>query len=134
MYNNTVIPADEYLAEEQSIATTADGNGGSQEFSGTLGGIQIVAEVTSEITLTQVDSGEFTLALKHSDDDDTFTSLATLYNQAADGSADETIEEGTILERFVLPSDTKRYVQATITNNAGTVEGKVSIYPEYLAR
>ncbi|MDQ7818837.1 MAG: hypothetical protein RDU14_17550 [Melioribacteraceae bacterium] len=132
-YNGEVKFADDYLAKAQSVPqnTSADGNGGVFENLGQAqGSIEVVAKVNAEIGLA--DTKVVTVKLQHSDDNSSFTDLATLYTKTASGA--ETIPAGTELARYIVPTNAKRYIKAVLTTTDAAGTGKVDIYTVYLAR
>lgn len=132
MYKDLNRFAGDYLASEQTVPqnTTVNGDGGGIELNGTLGSIQIAAEVTTEIALanTQV----FTITLQDSADNSTFADIGTLYTITASGAT--TISVGTILGKFTLSEDVRQYVRCRLTSDDAAMTGAVSVYPNYLAR
>lgn len=132
MYNHTLKVYGQYLAEAQALPqnASADGNGPVLDLDGTMGGIEIVAVVTAEISLA--DTKSLDIKLQDSEDGETFADLETLYSVTADGAT--TIDADTVLERYVLPSDAKAYIKAVLTTDDAAAAGSVSVYPTYLAR
>lgn len=132
-YNGEVKFGDDYLAKAQSVPqnTSADGNGGVFQYLGQAqGSIEIVAKVNTQIGLA--DTKVLTVKLQHSDDNSSFTDLATLYTKTASGA--ETIAAGTELARYIVPTNAKRYIKAVLTTTDATGTGKVDIFTVYLAR
>lgn len=125
---------DDYLAKEQATPqnTSADGNGGSFEISGTEGAIEVVAEVGAD-ALDLSDTKVLTIKLQDSADNSSFDDLATIYTITA-SSGSGAIAAETELARFVIPSDARRYIKAVITTDDADVGGKINIFQNYLAR
>lgn len=124
---------DSYLAKAQTIPnnTSADGNGGSfQGLNATLGGVEIVVEVNTQIALA--DTKVLTVKLQDSADDSSFADLATLYTKTASGA--ETIAAKTILGRYVVPPSAKKYIKLVITTTDTGQTGKIDAYLNYLPR
>jgi len=132
MYEHTLKVHGQYLAHDQALPQndTADGNGAVLDLTGTMGGVEIVARVSGEITLA--DTKTLTIGLQESADGESWNSLATLFGLTSDGG--DAIAEGTVLGRFVLPTDAEPHVKAVLATDDGSVSGSVSVYPHYLAR
>ncbi len=132
MYNTILKVHGEYLAKEQALPqnTSADGNGVSRDLSGTLGGVEIVAEVAADITLA--DTKTLTVSLMDQPDGGSFEELGKLAGVTASGVT--TLTAGTILGRFVIPTDAGTMVKAVITTDDSAASGSLSVYPHYLAR
>lgn len=125
MYDHTLKVDNEYLLEGYSISggnTTSS----SLYLGGSQGGIEIQAVVDEAL---QFD--DLTIDVEHSDDDSSFSTLATLYDNT--GNTDATESAGTVLERFTLPQDCKSYVRVSVTVAAGD-SGTLDVFPAYVAR
>lgn len=135
MYNHDVKVEGGYFAEAQTVPqnTSAAGNGGSQEVSGTHGGIEIKAVVTTELALA--DTKVFSIKIQESSDDgdsDAFADKHTLYSVTASGAT--TVAVDTVLGLWVVPTDAERYLKAVLTSDDAAMTGAVSVYPRYLPR
>lgn len=132
MYDHTLKVHGQYLAKEQALPQngTADGNGAVLDLTGTMGGVEIVARIAGDVTLA--DTKTMTIGLKQSADGEAWEGLATLFTLTSDGG--DSLAEGTVLGRFVLPTDVEPNVKATLTTDDAAVTGSVSVYPHYLAR
>jgi hypothetical protein len=132
MYKHTLKVYGQYLAEDQALPqnTSADGNGAVLNLAGTMGGVEVVAAVASAVTLA--DAKTLSIKLQDSADNETFADLATIYTVTADGAT--SIVAGTVLGRFVLPTDCEDYVKAVLTTDDAAAAGAVSVYPTYLPR
>ena len=132
MYNHDIKDDAGYYAEAQAVPqnTSADGNGGSKQLSGTQGGIEIKAVVTTELALA--DTKVFSIAIHDSADNSSFAAIQTLYTKTASGAT--TVAAGTVLGRFVLPSSARRYTKVVLTSTDAAMTGAVSVYGTYLPR
>jgi len=133
MYKHTLAVHGEYLAKDHDLPQNAseDGNGAVLDVSGSLGGVEVVAEAAAEITLA--DTKTLTISLEHKDDADAaYVALGTVYGLTSDGG--DTIAAGTELGRFVPPSDVKENLKAVLATDDAAASGKVSVYTSYLAR
>ena len=125
MYDHTLKVDNEYLLESYDI-TGGDTTSSSLYLGGSQGGIEIQAIVAESL---QFD--DLTIEVEHSDDDSSFSTLATLYDNT--GNTDATEDADAVLERFTLPQDCKPYVRVAVTVAAGD-SGKLTVYPAYVAR
>lgn len=135
MYKRHLTAYGQYLAKEQALPqnTSADGNGDAQDFRGTLGGVELVAMVTEEITLA--DTKSLNIKFQDKDDDGSYGDLGAMPTLTVSSSAGtNVIAVGTILWRFIPPTDVKANTKAVITTDDAAAVGAVSIYPTYLAR
>jgi len=125
MYDHTLKVDTEYFLEGYAIT---DGNttSGSLYLGGSQGGIE-----TQVVVGDALQFDDLTVALEHSDDDSSFSTLATLYDNT--GNTDATEAAGAVLERFTLPQDCKSYVRVSVTVAAGE-SGTITVYPAYVAR
>lgn len=132
MYDHTLKVHGQYLAHDQALPQndTADGNGAVLDLTGTMGGVEIVARVSADITLA--DTTTMTIGLEQSGDGESWAQLATLFGLTSDGG--DSLAQGTVLGRFVLPTDAEANVKAVLTTDDDAVTGSVSVYPHYLAR
>jgi hypothetical protein len=124
---------DSYLAKAQTIPnnTSADGNGGSfQGLNATLGGVEVVVEVNTQIALA--DTKVLTVKLQDSADNSSFADLVTLYTKTASGA--ETIAAGTVLKKYIVPTNARKYIKAVITTTDTGQTGKIDAFLNYLAR
>ncbi len=130
MYNHALKSNDQYLAKAQPLPhnTSVQGNKGTQNFSGTLGNVELLLTTEEEITLASGNS--MTVTLEHSSDSISYTELGRLINL----SGEKTIAPRTILGRFIPPTNTKKYTRAVITCTGPAATGRINIYPHYLAR
>lgn len=130
----------DYLAYQQdlpqddtSYGQDSDGDAVTQEVKGAMGGLQVVAKCHEEITLA--DKKVLSLSIEESSDngdEDAFAHKAYLYYVTASGET--TIEAGTVLGRFVLPTDIERYIRIALETDDATASGSVDVYLEYLPR
>ena len=125
MYDHTLKVDNEYLLESYDI-TGGDTTSSSLHLGGSQGGIEVQALVDDAL---QFDG--LTITLEHSDDDSSFSTLATLYDNT--GNTDATESAGAVLERYTLPQDCKPYVRASVTVTAGD-SGTITVIPAYVAR
>lgn len=132
MYKHILKVHGEYLAKEQALPqnASADGNGETMDFSGGLGSQEVVAEAVADIALA--DTKVLSVTLMQRDAGGEWESLGTVCSLTASGPT--AIEAGTILGRFVPPTDAKAETKAVITTNDAAATGSVSVYPHYLAR
>lgn len=130
-YDGILRSSDDYLAKAQTPPDndTADGNGGGFSLGGSQGSIEIVAVVNSEVGVP--DTKALTVKLQHSDDNSSYTDLATIYTITSSGG--DTLAVGTELGRYILPTTAKRWVKAVIVTT-GTVTGKLDVFNRYIAR
>lgn len=121
------------LAWEQTLPQNAaiDGNGGPIKLSGINGAIEVIARTDGAVTLA--DTKTLTITLRHSDDGDTWSDLATLVSLTASGGSGA-VKADIELGRFVPPSTVKRFCKAVIATTDATVTGSVDVIPTYLAR
>lgn len=129
MYGQTLKVHGQYLAKGMALPKNTEtvGNGALQELSGTLGGVEIVAE--AETSLTLKDGGILTVTLEHGDSGD-FEPLSTLC-KVTGGTA---IDAGEVLGRYVVPTDAARFVRAKVATTDSGAGGSITVYPHYLAR
>lgn len=132
MYDHILKVHGEYLAKEQALPknASADGNGEEQNYSGSLGSVEILAEAATDIALA--DTKTLAVSLEHADKGGVFTDLGRVCSATASGAT--TIKAGTVLGRFIPPTDTKARTKAVITTDDASVAGAISVYPHYLAR
>ncbi len=133
MYNKFTKYKNDYLAEAQTVPasdTNADGNGGAFDLGGALGGIEIVAQVNTDIVVP--DTKIFSVLLLHSDDGDSYTTLETLYTITSSGG--DTLLADTVLGRYIVPNDAKPYIKANIVCNDTGFTGKIDVFQNYLQR
>jgi hypothetical protein len=132
MYDHILKVHGEYLAKEQALPQNAeaDGNGGEQNYSGSLGSVEIIAEAAEDIALA--DAKTLAVALRHAAADGAFADLGELCSVTASGAT--TIEAGTVLGRFIPPTDTLARTKAVVSTDDAAATGSVSVYPHYLAR
>ena len=133
MYDHDIMANDGYYAKTQAIPknTSTDGNGGSKQLSGTMGGIALEGEITTEISLTN--EKVFSVVLHESANDSSYTAKHTLYTVTADSTA-FTVPAGTVISEFVLPTDTKRYTKIILTTDDSAATGAVTVFSKYLPR
>ena len=125
MYDHTLKVDNEYLLESYDI-TGGDTTSSSLYLGGSQGGIEVQALVENAL---QFDG--LTITLEHSDDDSSFSTLATLYDNT--GNTDATESAGAVLERYTLPQDCKPYVRVAVTVASGD-SGTITVIPAYVAR
>ena len=132
MYDHILKVHGQYLAKEQALPknTSADGNGQEQDYSGSLGGVEILAEVAGDIALA--DGKALTVTLAHADEGGGFSELGEVCSLTASGAT--TVAAGTVLGRFIPPTDTKARTKAVIATTDGAAVGSLNVYPHYLAR
>jgi len=135
MYNFDIKDDAGYYCEAQAVPqnTSTAGAGGVKQLSGTHGGIEIVAVVTTALALA--DTKVFSIALQTSSDNavaDAFATKETLYTVTASGAT--AVAAGTVLARYVLPTDTERYTKIVLTSDDAAMTGAVSVYGRYLPR
>jgi len=123
MYDHTLKVDNEYLLEGYDISG-GDTTSSSFYLGGSQGGIEVQALVDEAL-----DFDSLTIKLQHSDDDSSFSDLATLVDESG---TDVTKSAGAMLERYTLPQDCKSYVQVSVTVTDGT--GNISVFPAYVAR
>ncbi|NJB68528.1 hypothetical protein GGQ74_002201 [Desulfobaculum xiamenense] len=129
MYGRTLKVHGQYLARGMALPrkAQADGNGAPQQLSGTLGGVEVVAEVAAELGLAQ--GTELVVTLMHGEDGD-YRPLGTLCRV----SGGHPVEAGEVLGRFVIPTDAGELVKAVVSTTDAAASGCLDIYPHYLAR
>lgn len=132
MYDHTLKVHGEYLAKAQALPQDAaiDGNGQVQDFSGALGAQEVVVEAAADVALA--DATGLTVTLKHRDAGGSWEQLGTACVVTASGPA--TFAAGTVLGRFIPPTDTRAETKAVIATTDPAASGSVNVYPHYLAR
>ncbi len=132
MYKHILKVHGEYLAKDQALpqGASADGNGEVMDFSGALGSQEVVAEAVADIALA--DTKTLSVTLMQRDPEGDWETLGTVCAMTASGPV--SIEAGTILGRFVPPSDAKAETKAVLATSDAAATGSVSVYPHYLAR
>lgn len=132
MFNHFLKSEDSYLAKAQAVPqnTSADGNAGAKDFSGAMGGVEIIAQVNEEISLA--DTKYITVKLQHSADGSSYSDLFTLYTKTASGA--ETVDAGTVLGRFIPPNDCNPYIKAVLITDDAAAAGKVDVFEGHLPR
>lgn len=121
----------ENLANAQALPQNTTWTGTAVKLAGTLGGIEVVAR--AHTALNVADTKTVTIKLRHAGSDLVYSDLVTLYTHtAAAGSGAK--PKNTELGRFVLPSDAKVNVLATIVTDDAAATGQVDIIPTYLPR
>ena len=133
MYDHELKIHGDYLAEAQDLPQndSADGNGGEFFYKGTLGGVEVVAKVRTEVTLA--DTKTMSLKLQEAEaEGGSYSDLATVYTATASGET--TLAAGLELGRFVLPSDFKGRIKAVLVSDDAAVTGKVDLYPVLLPK
>lgn len=132
MYKHDIKDDAGYYAEAQALPqnTSADGNGGVKQLSGTQGGIEVKAVVNTAFELS--DAKVLTIALHDSAGGTSFTSKANLCSITASGT--ESVAANTVLGVYTLPSDTERYTKVVLTTTDADVGGKVDVYATYNPR
>jgi len=128
----------EYYASAQALPqnTMSGGDDGAQQNSGAMGGIEIITQVQAAMTLTH--TGTLHVLVMHA----TYDSAAyyqTLPGYACSvtpgpGDGTEAYAVGTVLGRFVLPSDTYRYTKVAIKTDDRFATGSLDIFPSLLPR
>lgn len=119
------------LADAQTVPQNDTWTGTAIKLSGTLGAVEVVARVHTALAIA--DTKTITVKLRHAAADLNYSDLATLYTLTAAGG-NGAIAADTELGRFVLPSNVKENVLATITTDDAAATGKVDIIPTYLPR
>lgn len=135
MYDHELKVYGQYLAKEQALPlnTSADGNGAVLDLSGIQGAVEVVAKVTSEITIS--DTKVLTIKLQDKDDDGSYADLGIVHQATYSSSGGaNVVAADTVLGRFVLPTDTKRNLKAVLTTDDAAAAGAVSVYPRFLGR
>lgn len=132
MYNHTLKVHGENLAKDMTLPanTSAVGNGIVMNFAGALGSQEVVVEVAEDVALA--DTKSLTVLLEHRDKGGTFELLGEVCSLTAAGA--QGYKAGTVLGRFIPPSDCKVETRAVVTTDDAAVSGKIDIYPHYLAR
>lgn len=132
MYKHNLTVYGEALADAQTLPqnTSADGNGGEFRLDDTLGAIEILVDVETEISLA--DTKVLTVKLQHKDTGGSYADLATIYTKTASGAT--TLAADTELARFILPTNTKELLKAVISTTDAAASGKINVNPTYLAR
>ncbi|MBU1002376.1 MAG: hypothetical protein KKE73_07615 [Proteobacteria bacterium] len=132
MYNQILKVHGQYLAKDMALPQNASqaGNGESQDFSGTLGGVEVLALAAGDLTLA--DAKTLTVALEHADVGEAWAPLGDVCAITVSGPL--VIKAGTVLGRFIPPTDTKALSRAVISTDDATASGTLSVYPHYLAR
>lgn len=132
MYNHDLKFYGQYLAKAQSLPQndSADGNGGEFHLAELQGGIEIVVKVNSAITLA--DTKVLSVKLQHKASGGSYADLATIYSKTASGAT--TLAAGTVLARYILPTDTADLLKAILTTTDASAAGKLDVYPRLLAR
>lgn len=132
MYDHILKVHGEYLAKEQALPqnASADGNGEEQNFSGSLGSVEVLVEAATDISLA--DAKTLSVTLQHADKGGVFADLGQVCSATASGAT--TIKAGAILGRFIPPTDTRVRAKAVIATDDVSAAGSISVYPHYLAR
>lgn len=132
MYDHILKVHGQYLAKDQALPQngSADGNGAELDFSGSLGGMEVVAEAAGDIALS--DGATLGVALMHADAGGSWEPLGQVCSITASGAT--AIAEGAVLGRFIPPTDAKALTKAVLSTDDEAATGSVSVYPHYLAR
>lgn len=132
MYKKTLKVHGEYLAQAQALPqnASADGNGVELPVDKTHGALEVVVDVDALVGLA--DTKVLTVKLQHKDVGGAYADLATVYTKTAAGAT--TLAAGSVLARYILPSDCKALIKAVITTTDAAASGKLNVYPTYLAR
>ncbi len=134
MYKHDVKEDGQYLAKKQAVPQndTAVGNGMFVEnCGGTMGGIEIVAVVDTEVGLA--DTKVLSVRLQDSADGTTYADLETIATVTAD-SASFTLAAGTQLGGRIVRNADRDYIRVSITTDDAAATGTISVYPRYLPR
>jgi hypothetical protein len=119
------------LADAQALPQNTTWTGPAVKLAGTLGGIEVVVRAHSALALA--DTKTLTVKLRHAGADLAYADLATVYAAtAAAGSGAK--PKNAELARFVLPSNVKANVLATVTTDDAAATGTLDIIPTYLPR
>ncbi|WP_461210081.1 hypothetical protein [Desulfocurvus sp. DL9XJH121] len=132
MYDHILKVHGQYLAKEQDVPADAeaDGNGPEMDFSGTLGGVEILAVAATDLALA--DGATLAVRLEHADKGGDFETLGQVCAVTASGAL--TIEAGEVLGRFIPPTSAKARTKAVLATDDATATGTLSVFPHYLAR
>lgn len=130
MYKHTLNVYGEALASAQDLPQndSADGNGGTASFGGTMGGLQAVAEVDEDIILSATKT--LNIKLQHRDGDDAFEDLGDIFNMTT--AATYSAPAGAVLGRMVIPTNCKEEGKAVITTDDAAADGKINVEIELL--
>ena len=134
MYKHTLSVDGEYLAKEQSLPqnTSADGNGVALDLRGSMGGVEIVARATDDISIAATKS--LSITLQHKDEGGAYADLGEVFAVTAGAEDAWTAESGEILGRFVPATDVKEHLKVVLATDDAAASGAVSVLPTYLAR
>jgi hypothetical protein len=130
MYKHTLSVYGEYLAQGQSLPqnASADGAGAVLDLRGCLGAVEILAEVNEAAAIASAKN--LTVKLQHRDAGGEWSDLGTIYSV----TGAQTLAAGTVLGRFIPPSDVKAELKAVISTTDPAATGKLDVTPAYLAR
>lgn len=130
---NRLKVADEFLATGQTVPTNTnvDGDEGSKELAGTLGGLEVI--VSAKTTVTLANTTKLTCKLMDSADNSSFADIAGA--SVVKTSAGAAWAAGTILARIPIPSNARRYIKLNIaTDDTTPPTGTVDAFVDYLAK
>jgi len=132
MYNHILKVHGQALAEEQTLPQNASayGNGDPGDFAGTLGGVEVLAVAATDLALA--DGTTLSVTLEHATADGDYETLGSLCSLTASGAT--TVPSGTVLGRFIPPTDTRARTRALIATTDAAATGSLSVFPHYLAR
>ena len=123
----------EFLATGQTVPTNtnADGDEGSKELAGTLGGLEVVVSAKTAVTLAN--TKKFTAKLMDSADNSSFADIpGASVVKTSSGSA---WAAGSILARIPIPSTARRYIKLNIaTDDTTPPTGTVDAFVDFLAK
>ncbi|UZP67379.1 hypothetical protein N1030_17555 [Desulfovibrio mangrovi] len=133
MYKNQLTVYGEHLAKAQTLPanTTAAGNGGSRKAGSMLGAAEVVMVAATPVAIAE--NATLTLSLQESADDAVFADVPVLFRKAAVGKA-MSFAAGEVMARLPMPSDTAKYVKASMGTDDAAASGTVNIIFEYLPR
>lgn len=132
MYKHTLKVHGEFLAEEQSVTSTATtGNGGALRADNTQGAIELVIAANGDVDIAAEKA--ITVTLTHCDTEDgTYTTVPIYFKETY--SAATSFEDGEIIGHIPLPSDVKTFVKVTLSTSNTTAIGDVDVFAAYLPR
>jgi len=133
MYKHTLSVDGEYLAKAQTLPQndSDDGNGAVLDLRGSMGGVEIVARATADISIAATES--LTITLQHKAEGGSYADLGVLFSVTA-GDEAWTAAAGDILGRFVPATDVEEHLKVVLTTTDAAASGAVSVLPTYLAR
>ena len=120
--NKFLRDANSYFFKKKAVPKNTDETSSGLEVGGSNSALEIIFDVTTKIEITATKA--LTVKVEHSDDNDTYTELATVYTATSPSDID--VCEGWL--RYTLPVNVKKYARVKVTTNDGSAVGAVSAY------